>query len=123
MATSSFFNQSTDSLIDPLTHLEVSPRVPPRIIRICLIVCGHFTKKLKDDNGDYVEMYSKWLQASLPKHTNVKFQLDGYEAQDQQYPKRNKLDEYDAVLVSGSRKCRLQCWSAHRQVFNYTDVP
>lgn len=121
----SFFDaleETAEAILSPVAGgkvagVEIPPTAPPRIVRICLMVCGHFTKKLKDENGDYREMYYKWLIASLPKHSNVKLELDAFEAKDEEYPKRNKIDEYDAVLVSGSRMCFFMfffCWDESR---------
>ncbi|KXN86836.1 Putative glutamine amidotransferase-like protein C13C5.04 [Leucoagaricus sp. SymC.cos] len=82
--------------------MEVAPVAPPKLYRICLLVNGYFTKNLLNQNGDYVAMYSAWLQASLPKHSNIRFEVIGFETQKLQYPKRKEIDGFDAVLVSGS---------------------
>jgi len=88
-------------LIFPPPGMGAHPPSPPRTYQICLMVNGHFT----DNKNDMYDAFYNWLQASLPKGSNVKFQLDPYEAQEKKYPLRAEIDKYDVVLLSGSRMC------------------
>jgi hypothetical protein len=79
------------------------------VVRAGLFVCGNWTKKLKDLNGDYLNLYKRWLNASLPKNSGYRLVMDGYDARKEEYPEEGLIDEYDVIIVSGSRK--LDCFS------------
>jgi hypothetical protein len=75
-----------------------------RVVRVALIVCDYWTKKLFEYNGDYLNMYRRWLNASLPKHSGHKLVMDAYDAQRKELPEEGLIDNYDAVLISGAGK-------------------
>jgi len=96
-----FFFDDDDTAIPnmPPPGVGAHPPSPPRTYQICLMVNGHFT----DNKNDVYDSFYNWLQASLPKGSNVKFQLDPYEVQEKKYPLRTEIDKYDVVVLSGSR--------------------
>lgn len=72
------------------------------VVRVALFVCDYWTKKLLEHNGDYLHMYRRWLNASLPKHSGYRLIMDAYDAQKMEQPQEELIDEYDAILISGS---------------------
>jgi hypothetical protein len=79
------------------------------VVRAALFVNGYWTKKLKELNGDYLNMYRRWLNASLPRHSGYRLIMDAYDSQNGEYPEEGLIDEYDVILLSGSRK--FDCFS------------
>jgi hypothetical protein len=75
-----------------------------RVVRVALLVCGHWTKKLKELNGTYIDMYRRWLIASLPPDSGYRLVMDGYDARKEEYPEEGLIDLYDVIMVTGSRK-------------------
>lgn len=74
------------------------------VVRVALLIGGHWTKKLKELNDDYLEMYRRWLLASLPPDSGFKLLMDGYDAREDEYPEEELISQYDVIMVSGSRK-------------------
>jgi hypothetical protein len=75
-----------------------------RTVRCALFVCGYWTKKLLEYNGDYLHMYRRWLNASLPRDSGYRLIMDSYDAQSGEQPEEGLIDNYDIVLISGSRQ-------------------
>ncbi|KXN85640.1 Putative glutamine amidotransferase-like protein C13C5.04 [Leucoagaricus sp. SymC.cos] len=75
----------------------------PRIVRIALLVCGHFTRGLLAENGDYLSVYKRWLEASLPICVDDRLEVHGYEVQDIKYPPERDIPCYDAIMLTGSQ--------------------
>jgi hypothetical protein len=76
----------------------------PRVVRAALFVCGHWTEKLKELNGNYLNLYKRWLNASLPRNSGYRLAMDAYNSQKDEYPEEGLIDEYDVIILSGSRK-------------------
>jgi hypothetical protein len=72
-------------------------------IRCALFVCGYWTGALLEHNGDYLNTYRKWLNASLPRHSGYRLIMDAYDAQSGEQPQEALIDCYDVILISGSR--------------------
>lgn len=75
-----------------------------RTVRAALFVCDYWTKNLLEYNGNYLNMYRRWLNASLPKHSGYRLIMDAYDAQNQEKPEEGLIDNYEVILVSGSCK-------------------
>ncbi|KAF5340284.1 hypothetical protein D9611_007840 [Ephemerocybe angulata] len=91
---------------------------------LALLVCGKTTGKTLTENGDYIDIYQRFLQASLAavqgdkpsSVTNVEkpnhdpssqpiwqFSLDPYDVvRKQEYPTKEKIDDYDGIILTGS---------------------
>ncbi|KXN85637.1 Putative glutamine amidotransferase-like protein C13C5.04 [Leucoagaricus sp. SymC.cos] len=74
-----------------------------RKIRVALMACGEFTGKLLRENGDYLEVYSRWLKKSLSRNSKIKPEVECYKVYaDDPLPIDDEIDDCDVVLVSGS---------------------
>ncbi|TFK23996.1 cytoplasmic protein [Coprinopsis marcescibilis] len=91
---------------------------------LALIVCGKTTGKTHAENGDYVDIYKRFLTASLdslkpkeqasslenPNHSDNpgsqplwQFTIDPYDVfLDQPLPIDEKLNDYDGIIITGS---------------------
>ncbi|EKM77592.1 hypothetical protein AGABI1DRAFT_115151 [Agaricus bisporus var. burnettii JB137-S8] len=72
------------------------------VVRVALLVCGYWTKKLLEYNGTYLDMYRRWLNASLPPNSGYRLIMDGYDVMKEEYPEEGLIDDYDVVMVTGS---------------------
>lgn len=85
---------------------------------LALLVCGKTTGKTLAENGDYIDIFSRFLQASLdvvqaqataslenPNHDpRWQFTLDPYDVVNkQEYPTEDKLNDYHGIIITGSR--------------------
>jgi hypothetical protein len=75
-----------------------------RTVRVALFVCDYWTGELLKHNGDYLNMYRRWLNASLPRNSGYRLVMDAYEAQKKEQPAEGLVDDYDAILISGAGK-------------------
>ncbi|KAF5346540.1 hypothetical protein D9756_010095 [Leucocoprinus leucothites] len=84
--------------------IRAAAKAKNRKVRIALLCCGEFTGKLLKDNGDYLAFHTRWLRKSLPKNSKVKPKVDAYKVytEDHPLPTDEEIDDYDAILVSGS---------------------
>ncbi|KAF6752832.1 cytoplasmic protein [Ephemerocybe angulata] len=102
----------------------IGPVLPIATIALALLVCGKTTGKTLTENGDYIDIYQRFLQASLAavqgdkpsSVTNVEkpnhdpssqpiwqFSLDPYDVvRKQEYPTKEKIDDYDGIILTGS---------------------
>lgn len=95
---------------------------------LALLVCGKTTGKTLTENGDYIDIFQRYFQASLatvqgqkqsvekPNHDPSsqpiwQFSLDPYDVvRAQEYPTDAKINDYHGVIITGSRACaRLLC--------------
>ncbi|KAF8960621.1 class I glutamine amidotransferase-like protein [Flammula alnicola] len=68
------------------------------VYKIALLVCGGLTGRAKEQNGDYLDIYTRYLRATVP--TAIEFTLDPYNVtEDQAYPNE---DEYHCIMLTGS---------------------
>ncbi len=74
----------------------------PRTIRIALLICGGLSGPVIAANGDYDEVYSRFLTNSLPPDSNTKLVIDGFQVKEMKYPEDNKIPEYDMIMLTGS---------------------
>ena len=84
---------------------------------LALLVCGKTTGKTYAENGDYIDIFTRFLHASLdavqgpqsslekPNHDpRWQFTLDPYDVVNrQEYPTDEKLNDYHGVIITGSR--------------------
>ncbi|TEB29686.1 class I glutamine amidotransferase-like protein [Coprinellus micaceus] len=83
---------------------------------LALLVCGKTTGKTYAENGDYIDIFTRFLHASLdavqgPQSSLEKsnhdprwqFTLDPYDVvKRQEYPTEEKLNDYHGVIITGS---------------------
>jgi hypothetical protein len=84
------------------------PASSARTVRCAIFVNDYWTKSLLSHNGDYLNMYRRWLNASLPKNSGYSLVMDAYDSQDGEYPQKEYIDTYDIILLTGS--CKLNCF-------------
>ncbi|KAF7760289.1 hypothetical protein Agabi119p4_10965 [Agaricus bisporus var. burnettii] len=72
------------------------------VVRVALLICGYWTKNLLKYNGTYLDMYRRWLNASLPPNSGYKLIMDGYDVIKEEYPEYGAIDMYDVVMITGS---------------------
>lgn len=90
---------------------------------LAVLICGKTTGKTHAENGDYIDIYNRFLRTSLRYHTgsnatsnrineslngtsNWQFTLDAYNVfERQELPDEEKLNSLDAILITGSRAC------------------
>lgn len=84
---------------------------------LALLVCGKTSGKTYAENGDYIDIFQRFLHASLdslqPQKASKEnqnprprwqFSLDPYDVfQNQEYPDDAKIDDYDGIIITGSR--------------------
>ena len=70
--------------------------------RIALLKCGDLKGKAYEQNGGYNDIYSNWLQASIPDPLRNKFTLDSYDVVQGVYPIET---QYDCLMLTGSGIC------------------
>jgi hypothetical protein len=90
---------------------------------LAVLICGKTTGKTHAQNGDYIDIYNRFLRNSLGYHTGNnnnsatsndslnetaaptwQFTLDAYNVfERQELPDEEKLDTLDAILITGSR--------------------
>jgi len=71
---------------------------------LALIVCGTTSGKTLEENGDYVAIFQRFLQASAPTRAGFQYTVDPYDVfRKQEYPAEDKLDDYDGIIITGSR--------------------
>ncbi|TFK37013.1 class I glutamine amidotransferase-like protein [Crucibulum laeve] len=82
---------------------------PSKPISLALLVCGALQGKVYAENGDYLAVFSRFLDASLPdassspSSSSIKFTLDPYDVvESMTYPTDAQLDTYDGLLITGS---------------------
>jgi GMP synthase-like glutamine amidotransferase len=63
-------------------------------------------------------MYRRWLNASLPKNSGYSLVMDGYDSQDGEYPQPEYIDNYDAMMLTGSSN---DAWSDEPWVCELVD--
>lgn len=85
-----------------------------RIVNIALLCCGEFTGKLLKENGDYLAFHTRWLRRSLPRGSKTRPKVEAYKVyqEDHPLPEDDEIDDYDAILVSGSRMYSLGYWGS-----------
>ncbi|EKM77590.1 hypothetical protein AGABI1DRAFT_130281 [Agaricus bisporus var. burnettii JB137-S8] len=77
--------------------------IPPlRTIRVALLVCGEFSKRITAEHGDYHSMFRRWLKNSLPPRSGITLSLEPYNVFQEKYPRHDQLPKYDAVMITGS---------------------
>jgi hypothetical protein len=103
---------------------------PARTIRVALLVCGKFSKRIVAEHGDYHSMFRRWLKSSLPPRSGITLSLEPYDIFQEKYPRDDELPKYDAVMITGSRasfnslanvyqphftsrRCRIECPMDH----------
>ncbi|RXW20568.1 hypothetical protein EST38_g5286 [Candolleomyces aberdarensis] len=83
---------------------------------IALLVCGKTTGKTYAENGGYIDIFQRFLHASLDslqpqkvplenqnRRPRWQFSLDPYDVfQSQEYPDDAKIDDYDGIIITGS---------------------
>lgn len=76
-----------------------------KTVRVALLICGYWTHNLLEYNGDYLRTYARWLNASLPPNSGYKLVMEAYDVIKDDYPEDDIIDDYDVVMITGSRKC------------------
>jgi GMP synthase-like glutamine amidotransferase len=67
-------------------------------VRIALLICGGLTGKALEANGDYLDVYTRYLKGTVP--TRVDFTLDPFfVAKEHIYPNE---ENYDCIMLTGS---------------------
>lgn len=75
----------------------------PRIVRVALLICGELSGPVYAANGSYYDVYSRFLNSSLPPNSNAKVVVDGYDvANEMKYPEEERISEYDMLMLTGS---------------------
>lgn len=74
----------------------------PRTIHVALLICGGLSGPVLAANGDYYEVYTRFLKNSLPPGSNTELVIHGFEVKEMKYPEDNKLSEYDMIMLTGS---------------------
>jgi hypothetical protein len=67
--------------------------------RIALLKCGDLKGKAYEQNGGYIDIYTNWLQASIPDPLLNKFTLDSFDVVQGIYPNEGL---YDCIMLTGS---------------------
>ncbi|KAF9524926.1 class I glutamine amidotransferase-like protein [Crepidotus variabilis] len=75
-----------------MTHTE---------LRIALLTCGSLTGKAYAENGDYWDVYSKFMHDSCPAGTQFKFEPFDVVSK-MEYPSSQDEDQYDCMMLTGS---------------------
>ncbi|KAF5354035.1 hypothetical protein D9756_007181 [Leucocoprinus leucothites] len=73
---------------------------PPRIVRIGILICGSLTGAVKEVNGDYPEVYTRYWKDTAPP--NVRLIVDCFDVKNNEFPEERRLDTYDMFMVTGS---------------------
>lgn len=75
---------------------------------IALLICGRLTGKPLAENGDYYDLYLRYMQeTSLP---GTSFNFHSYDVRDKmEYPLNE--DDYDCMLLTGSGAFHSACLS------------
>ncbi|KAK2462773.1 hypothetical protein APHAL10511_005164 [Amanita phalloides] len=78
-------------------------QTPPPIsnMHIAHLICGRPAQTLVDVHGDYGHVVSVWLKESY-KNVNDFFILDSFNAFESKLPAEDQLDQYKAIVLSGS---------------------
>ncbi|KAF5347743.1 hypothetical protein D9756_010267 [Leucocoprinus leucothites] len=97
--------------------VKVKAKPKNRKVRIALLCCGEFTGQVYKDNGDYLEVYTRWLKKSLPPQSKVKPKVVPYKVygDENPLPDDDDIDDFDGILVSGSPA---DAWSDEPWVLN-----
>ncbi|KIJ56370.1 hypothetical protein M422DRAFT_23651 [Sphaerobolus stellatus SS14] len=70
------------------------------VLRLAVLLCDTPNPAVFSEHGDYLAIFKRFFQASLPDPT-VKYTVDGYDVVNkQEYPSLD--DNYDGVLLTGS---------------------
>ncbi|KAF8154701.1 class I glutamine amidotransferase-like protein [Crassisporium funariophilum] len=85
--------------VSALPFLRSSSISPMSTTRIALLVCGGLTGKPLALNGNYYDIFLRYLQASKP-NPQTSFTLDPYDVvHEMTYPNE---DDYDSIMLTGS---------------------
>ncbi|GJJ13024.1 hypothetical protein Clacol_007273 [Clathrus columnatus] len=69
-------------------------------VRLALLICDTPNPGVLADHGDYLEIFTRFFQDSIPDK-EIEFVIDGYDVvHKQEYPPADS--EYDAVVITGS---------------------
>lgn len=74
----------------------------PHTIRVALLICGALSGPVLAANGDYYEVYARFLKNSLPPSSNTEVVIDGFDVKEMKYPEDDKILEYDMIMLTGS---------------------
>jgi len=84
-----------------------------KTVKIALLICGSLTGKAYALNGDYYDIYSKFIRDSTPEGTT--FSLDPYDVvHKMDYPSE---DDYDCIMLTGSGVCLILSLKTHVNYF------
>ncbi|KAJ3576015.1 hypothetical protein NP233_g703 [Leucocoprinus birnbaumii] len=73
---------------------------PPRTVRVGILICGLLKGEVKDANGDYPEVYTRYWRNTAPP--NVRLIVDCYDIKNMEFPDEKRLEDYDMFMVTGS---------------------
>ena len=91
-------------------HISLSP-----MTSIALLLCGRITGKPLAENGDYYEIYLRYMQQSCP--SNVPFNFHKYDVRDKmEYPLHE--DDYSCMVLTGSGTFYLTCTLSSVHIHN-----
>lgn len=86
-----------------------------KTVKIALLICGSLTGKAYALNGDYYDIYSKFIRDSTPEGTT--FSLDPYDVvHKMDYPSE---DDYDCIMLTGSGVCLILSLKDTCQLFSF----
>ncbi|KAG6864345.1 hypothetical protein C0991_010320 [Blastosporella zonata] len=72
-------------------------------ISIALLISGSIPDTLSPTYGQYLALFTRFLQDSLPDDAQVSFALDPFDVVNKmEYPSDEQLDSYDALMYTGS---------------------
>jgi hypothetical protein len=72
------------------------------MVKIALLICGALTGKAHVQNGDYYDIYLRYMRDSLPQQRD--FILDPYDVRvKMEYPVHE--NDYNCMVLTGSREC------------------
>ncbi len=72
------------------------------MVKIALLICGTLTGKAHVKNGDYYDVYLRYMRDSLPQQAD--FIFDPYDVRvKMEYPVHE--DDYNCMVLTGSREC------------------
>lgn len=74
----------------------------PHTVRVALLICGGLSGPVLAANGDYYEVYTRFLKNSLPPGSDTELVSDGFEVKDMKYPEDDRIPEYDMIMLTGS---------------------
>lgn len=71
---------------------------------IALLICDTPVPEVLDNYGDYHQIFTSLMTASLPGGTNLaSYKLDPYDVVHRmEYPSDDELDRYDGIMITGS---------------------